>query len=77
MCSTHSFDVVNEAATLLVDGLLMEFKIIEEWVFALGEDACLFEEESESEIEPETHEELGENVDNCDVDDLVNNLTRD
>jgi hypothetical protein len=31
---------------ILVDGTLMEVKIIEEWGFNLGENACLFEEEN-------------------------------
>ncbi|MCI87560.1 DUF4283 domain protein, partial [Trifolium medium] len=35
---------------LLVEGELIEVKILEEWGLALGEDACLFDEETESEV---------------------------
>ncbi|MCI91076.1 DUF4283 domain protein, partial [Trifolium medium] len=35
--------------TVLVDGIMVEVKIVEEWGYALGEDTCLFEDESTSE----------------------------
>ncbi|MCI81152.1 DUF4283 domain protein, partial [Trifolium medium] len=43
--------------TVLVDGTLVEVKIVEEWGYAIREDTCLFEEESGSE-EPQS--EFGE-----------------
>ncbi|MCI47195.1 DUF4283 domain protein, partial [Trifolium medium] len=40
-----------------VDETLVEIKIMEEWGYALGEDTCLFEEESGSEESHSHHEE--------------------
>jgi len=40
--------VVNVTDKLLVDEVLIEIKIIEEWGFNIGEDACLFEEDEKS-----------------------------
>jgi hypothetical protein len=34
---------------VLVDGVQVDIKIVEEWGYAMGEDTCLFEEESGSE----------------------------
>ncbi|MCI74329.1 DUF4283 domain protein, partial [Trifolium medium] len=34
---------------LLVEGEMIEVKVIEEWGLALGEDACLYDDEHESE----------------------------
>lgn len=48
LISTSSLDVVNVTKQILVDGMLLEIKIIEEWGFSLGEDACLFEEDDKS-----------------------------
>ncbi|MCI96479.1 DUF4283 domain protein, partial [Trifolium medium] len=42
-------EVVNRAERLLVDGVMVEIRIMEEWGYALGEDVCLFEDESEEE----------------------------
>ena len=43
--ATSSVEVINTNAKLMVDGVIFYFKIIEEWGFSLGEDACLFDEE--------------------------------
>jgi len=44
LVSTPSLDIISVVENLLIDGLLMEVKIVEERGFNIGEDACLFEE---------------------------------
>jgi len=34
----------------MVDGVIYDFKIIEEWGFSLWEDACLFDDEDTQEV---------------------------
>ncbi|MCI78974.1 DUF4283 domain protein, partial [Trifolium medium] len=41
----------------MVDGTVVEVKIMEEWGYALGEDTCLFEDESDSEASQPDHDE--------------------
>lgn len=48
LISTSSIDVVNVTEQILVDGVLLDIKIIEEWGFCLGDDVCLFEEDDKS-----------------------------
>jgi hypothetical protein len=43
LISTSSSEIVNTDAKILVDGEIFDFKIIEDWGIALGEDACLDE----------------------------------
>jgi len=45
LISTPSIDVVNMTEKLLVDGVLLDIKIIEEWGFCMGDDVCLREED--------------------------------
>jgi hypothetical protein len=45
LLATSSLDVINFVEKVLIDGQLVELKIIEEWGYAIGEDACLLEEE--------------------------------
>jgi len=76
LLSTNFLDVINTETQIMVDGVLFDFKIIEEWGYSLGEDACLLDteqdfDEASSEI-PEVHAEDGD----CgDVDVLVNHFT--
>jgi len=48
LLATSSLDIINVVDNIVVDGILTEVKIIEEWGFNLGEDACLFDEENAS-----------------------------
>ncbi|MCH90475.1 sulfate transporter, partial [Trifolium medium] len=57
LIATSSLDIIKRVKTVLVDGTLVEIKIVEEWGYALGEDTCLFEEESESEASQSDQEE--------------------
>ncbi|CAJ2667463.1 unnamed protein product [Trifolium pratense] len=49
LIATPELDIINRSETILVNGTTVEIKIVEEWGYTLGEDSCLFEEESESE----------------------------
>jgi hypothetical protein len=48
LVSTSLFDVINMSEQILLDGELVDIKIIEEWGFHLGEDACLSEVDAKS-----------------------------
>lgn len=45
LLSTFSLDIIKTEAQIMVDGVLFNLHIIEEWGFSMGEDACLFDEE--------------------------------
>ncbi|MCI16261.1 sulfate transporter, partial [Trifolium medium] len=49
LIATPDLEIIKRVATVLVDGTLVEVKIMEEWGYAMGEDICLFEEECGSE----------------------------
>lgn len=60
----------------MVDGVLFNLLIIEEWGFSVGEDACLFDEEDNREEASSEMPEVFAEVNGCgDVDDLVNIFT--
>ena len=44
------FDIISDVDKLLIDGVLVEIKIMEKWGFNLGEDACLFEDDNDSKV---------------------------
>jgi hypothetical protein len=41
-----SLEIISLVENFLVEGVLVDVKIVEEWGFNIGEDACLFEEEN-------------------------------
>ncbi|XP_045831171.1 uncharacterized protein LOC123922499 [Trifolium pratense] len=49
LIATPDLDIIKRSESVLVNGTPVVIKIVEEWGYAMGEDACLFEEESESE----------------------------
>jgi hypothetical protein len=49
LIATTDLAIVSRVEQVLVDGVQVEIKIVEEWGYAMGEDTCLFEEESGSE----------------------------
>ncbi|GAU40432.1 hypothetical protein TSUD_397510 [Trifolium subterraneum] len=49
LIATSALEIVMTEEKLLVEGELIEVKIVEEWGLALGEDACFFEDEAEPE----------------------------
>ncbi|PNY02764.1 hypothetical protein L195_g026083 [Trifolium pratense] len=44
--ATPDLEIIKKVEKVLVDGLLVEIRIIEEWGYALGEDACLFKDDN-------------------------------
>jgi len=60
----------------MIDGVLFDFQIIEEWDFALGEDACIIdEEEPQDYASSEMHGEHNECTSSGDVDALLHHLS--
>ncbi|MCH96522.1 sulfate transporter, partial [Trifolium medium] len=75
LIATSSLEVLNVVDSLLVDGVLVEVKLIEEWGFSLGEDACLFEEEIDShDTESEHLEENSDHVHHINVKEVVEKI---
>ena len=78
LVSTSSLDIIKHEASVVVDGVLFEFKIMEEWGFSLGEDACLIDDEaSQADDRSEMPEDLDTGFGGGDVDDLLNTLSAD
>jgi len=70
--------VVNVTEKNLVDGDLVEIKIIEEWGFNMGEEACLFEEDGSTEVTCSENDAIQEDeVANYHVDVMVDKIARD
>jgi len=78
LISTSSLDIIKTGAKVLVDGDLFDFNIIEEWGFALRDDACL-DEADESQVDDELQQdgEHNEVATNGDVDVLLNHLSEE
>jgi len=78
LLSTTSLKIINTGAQVMIDGIIFDFKIIEEWGFSVGEDACLFDDEESIDEEPHGIPESHVEVARCgDVDDLVHHLSED
>ncbi|KEH26262.1 DUF4283 domain protein [Medicago truncatula] len=79
LLAMSSLEVINVTEKIVIDGVLVKVKIIEEWGLARGEDACLLDEEdAESKVSlPDNNyeEDFHDLQDN--VNDLVNNLAED
>jgi hypothetical protein len=78
LIATSSLDIIHSATDVLIDEELVNIKIVEEWGFSIGEDVCLFEEESviDANDNVEKNVNLIENNDGRDGD-LVENLVND
>ncbi|MCH88915.1 DUF4283 domain protein, partial [Trifolium medium] len=74
----NDLEVVNTVESVMVDGNVLEIKIVEEWGYALGENTCLFEDESDSEASQSDHEEgHGDQEVRRNVETLVENFVED
>jgi len=78
LISTPSLEIINSEAKVLVDSELLDFTIVEEWGFALGEDACLGND-VESEVDNEDQLECvqDEGAVSGDVEALLNHLSEE
>lgn len=78
LIAISSLKVVNVVVKLLVDGVMVEVKMIEEWSFNLGKDACMFEEDKDSKVSDLDHiEDHGDPEHSNNVDVLVEKLVDD
>jgi hypothetical protein len=78
LIATPALDIVTIIERVLVDGALVEIKIVEEWGYAMGEDTCLFEEENRSEASPTDDDvEYDEPEGRRDVDLLIEKLAEE
>ena len=78
LLATSSLEVLNISKSILIDGELVELKIIEEWGFAIGEDACLLDDDADSKalIPDKCYDTVAPEISDQ-VDNLVNNLADD
>lgn len=60
----------------MVDDILVTIKVVEEWGFAIGEDVCLFEDESMHD-ENDKADDHGVHINSNDVDKLVHEMAED
>jgi len=78
LIATTSLEVINISAKIMVDGVIFDFKIIEEWGFSLGEDACLFDEDDTQEVDKSGTSEHDEAVlGSGEVNELLQQLSED
>ncbi|KEH25500.1 DUF4283 domain protein [Medicago truncatula] len=74
-----SFEIIQKKESILIDGVTVEVKILEEWGFNIGDDACLYEEREGSHSVQSNQEDLLKGVDlgndaNFFVDNFVDKL---
>jgi len=78
LVSTSSLDLINTDAKVMVDGVIFDFKIVEEGGFSLGEDACFSDDDvpqDEGEMGHEgNHAEL---TANGEIKKLLNHLSEE
>lgn len=78
LVATPSFEILNCSEVVLIDRELVSVKIIEEWGFNIGDDACLYEEEDEvRETQSDQEEDQVDHVLDGKADSLVDKLVND
>ena len=78
LVSTSSLDIIKREASIVVDGVFLEFHIIEEWGCSLGEDACLVEDElSQVDDKSELPADIDSSFGGGDEDELLHTLSAD
>jgi len=76
LLSTTSLDIIHSGAQVLIDGVLFDLQIIEEWGYSLGEDAFLLDdEESQDDASSGTSEEHVDVLGREDVDELLQHIS--
>ena len=58
LVATSSVEIINCSEKLLIDGVMVTMKVLEEWGFNIGDDACLFDEDGNG--PNEEHDDLEE-----------------
>ncbi|PNY17864.1 cysteine-rich receptor-like protein kinase, partial [Trifolium pratense] len=75
LLATPDLETIKKVEKVLVDGVLVEIKLVEEWGYAMGEDACLFENDNASEASNYDIEAgIGDQEASHNVDLLVDNI---
>ena len=82
LIATSSLDIIHSAIDVLIDEDLVNIKIVEERGCSIGDDVCLFEEESVIDANDNMEENVNfiENNDGRDgdlVDNLVNDISKE
>jgi len=75
LVSKSSLEIISLVDRLLIAGILVEVKIVEEWGFSIGEDACLFKDNDDGNNEQPENEDIHVDPDGSNnVDTLVGNV---
>jgi len=75
---TSSLNLINSEASILVDGALFQFRIMEEWGVTIGEDACIVDDTvSQADDRSVLPEDSDDGVGGGAVDELLNRLSED
>jgi len=77
LISTPSLDFVTRVDQLLIDEHMVEIKIVEEWGFNIGEDACLFEDDEDQKSQSNSDEVHGDSESYKNVDTIVDKIVKD
>ena len=78
LVSTTSLEIISLVDKLLIDGIMVEVKIVEEWGFSIGEDACLFDDDIDGNNEQPVNEDLHVDPDvRNNVDIVVGKIVED
>ena len=78
LVSSSSLEIINKEACVMIDGVLFDILLREEWDTNLGEDACLFDDEVVQDDDYNDGQDMQpEDVRSGEVDALVRHLTED
>lgn len=78
LIATTSIEAINCSEKLLIDGDLVTIKIVEEWGFNFGDDACLYDEGENSSDEQSNQKDVQLEHDvELNADLLVDKLVKD
>ena len=72
LIATSSLEVIDTTEKIIVDWLMVDIKIIEEYDFNIGDDVCLYDEDEKSDSSSQRND-VGDEV--FDMDNNVENLT--
>ena len=71
LISTSSLDVINTLDQILVDGMMVKIKIIEEWGFYLGDDVCLYDKEDKVVSETQENVDMHDDFENIEKVEII------
>jgi hypothetical protein len=78
LISTPSLEVLNTSDQIIVDGVTLDIKIVEELGINLGDDVCLYEEDDKSESSSPDKEDFHDDFEmNNHVDILADKIAKD